>query len=155
MRLSKPFLFLSTIFLFTVIGCEDAFKDKQAIPYVPVDVKIELWMAEYKDLEMTSYPVYLTTYNGKGLGYNHNGIIVMQNTSNVYKCYDATCTKDLDCAITIQRGDPVAKCPKCGTQYLLEYGYQPGYSDSTQIEKVYPLQEYRVIQTGKTLIITN
>lgn len=153
--MKKIFFSFLVIFLTVSTSCEDKFVDKHAIPYVAVYAEIQLWMAEYQDLKFSYQPVYLGSYNGKGLGYNHNGLIVMKIADNEYKCFDATCTNDLSGSVSITKGSTMAKCPVCGTEFLLTYGYPIHSSDSTNTTKIYPLREYPVVASGNSLIVRN
>lgn len=141
-----------------IISCTDKLHDEHVIPYTPIDTRIELWMPDFQDLKIQNYPVYVrySTPKGEPLGYRGNGIIVLKTGSQEYKCYDATCTNcpDADSHIEIKKGDPVAFCPTCHTEFFLPYG-SPLDNENNESEnlKIYPLREYPVIISNNTLII--
>ncbi len=146
--------FVLTICCCGIIGCENKLADRHPIPYIPVNVRIDLWMADYQNLKTPYQPIYLNQYNGKTVGYRENGIIVIRISDNEYKCFDATCTKDPDAGthLEITKGSSTAVCPTCGTEFILQYGYPDKKEGDT--EKIYPLKEYPVKISNNTLIIS-
>lgn len=153
-------IYFSLLILFSslFLGCAKDLKRNTVIPYTPVDTRINLGWADYSDLNFPNRPVYIlySTPAGKPLGYNGNGIIVMQTDLDEYKCYDATCPKciDADTHIEITAGEQIARCPTCGTQFFLPYGIPLDTEENENNEdKVPPLQAYPVDVAGKILII--
>ncbi len=140
------------------ISCEDKLNEDHVIPYVSIDTRIDIRMADYQDLKQIYYPVYIlySSPAGRLMGYQGNGIIVLKIEEGAYKCYDATCTKCLnkDTHIEVKKGDPIALCPSCLTEFFLPYGtpMSKEEDDSDEI-KIYPLKEYPVAESGNYLVI--
>ncbi len=152
------FFLLLALSLFLFWGCSDDLKRNTVIPYTPIETRINLGWADYQDLNFPGRPVYIlySTPTGELLGYNGNGIIVMQTDMNEYKCYDATCPNciDADTHIEITAGDQIAKCPTCKTQFFLPYGIPlNAEEDENEEKKIAPLQSYPVDIAGNILIV--
>ena len=106
------FFLLLALSLFLFWGCSDDLKRNTVIPYTPIETRINLGWADYQDLNFPGRPVYIlySTPTGELLGYNGNGIIVMQTDMNEYKCYDATCPNCIDADTHIEL-QPVIRLP--------------------------------------------
>lgn len=152
---SKIILFLILILFFPgIISCEEAHSNNHIIPYVSIETEIPLWMPDFQCLTMPSQPVYITeSYpKSKPLGYNGNGIVVINTGSGEYKCWDATCTKDPDTGIPLEIKGAIASCPECSTEFSLLLGI-PLKSNSTEnSDKIYPLKEYPVRKTSNNTL---
>lgn len=152
---SKIVLFLIlTLFFLGIISCENAQTNNHIIPYVTIDTEIPLWMSEFQCLTMPSQPIHiLVSYpKSKALGYNGNGIIVINAGSDQYKCFDATCTKDPDTGIPLEIDGIIATCPECNTNFSLLNGMVLKTTDPEQNEKIYPLKEYPVGKTSSNAL---
>ena len=155
---SKIILFsVVTTILLTNLGCGKKFaekiRDKHIIPYVPIYTQIDLNLGGESNLQTPLQPLYisLSRPEGKPLGYNGNGIIVIRLNDTEYACWDATCTNctDLTSHFTQQDLDKeTATCPVCNTEFLLNYG-----TPSDRSKKIYPLRGYPVTKVGNKLIV--
>lgn len=126
-------------------------QDKHVIPYVPVETRVDLWMADFIDLKTPGNAKYIALSSlGKPLGYQQHGIMIFNGGSEGYKCWDATCTDCLSSETHLEIEGTDAVCPNCGTKFSLLYG-QPWESN----QEIYPLKGYAVSQNGNTLIISN
>lgn len=155
------FLLLATS-LIGIIGCGDKLAEelggKHIIPYTSVSTEINLNIGGNNSLNMPGQPRYFTTSVplGKPLGYNGHGIIVLKIRENEYKCWDATCTNCPDLTSYFEQSDLdglIATCPKCAMQFSLEYGSPFNQKENAKTGKIYPLKEYPVSISGKTLRI--
>lgn len=158
MQSKVVFFLLFTLFLSLFLSCSNDLKRNTVIPYTPIDTRINLGWADYSDLNFPNRPMYIlySTPSGKLLGYNGNGIIVMQTDMDEYKCYDATCPEciDADTHIEITSGEQIARCPNCETRFFLPYGIPlDSEDDDTEDKRVAPLQVYPVEVAGNILII--
>lgn len=155
---SKIIIFSLVILFFTgIIGCGDkmseAMKDKHIIPYVSVYTNIQWKLGGENELTWKNNPKYFSTStpDGKALGYKKHGIIIYTEDGAEFHCFDATCTNCPDLESYFTQKDlkgSIAVCPKCGTNFSLLFG-QP-FGNNT---KIYPLKEYPIQKTDKSLIV--
>lgn len=145
-------------FLLVNLSCEKKFaenlRDKHIIPYVPVYTQIDLGIGGESNLQVPGQPVYQTVSHpdGKPLGYNGNGIVVIRLNDTEYACWDATCTNcaDLTSHFTSKNFDgEMAVCPVCNTQFSLRLG-----SAFNATEKIYPLKSYPITKVGNKLVVS-
>lgn len=156
MKSKIVFFLIVTAIWGTNISCGDKFGknllDKHIIPDVPVYTRIDLaiggesnnWIGQPKYFSVSSI--------GKSLGYQGHGIIIFTSSNTDYKCYDATCTNCSDLSSYFQQQDlngSIAKCPVCGTEFLLDYGTPDGNNN-----KIYPLKEYPIVKSGNSLTVS-
>lgn len=137
-RLLPRLSLLLALVLVIAPACEDDFES--SIPYVEVYFSINL--VNHNELYTVGYPAYF----GGGYG----GIIIINNGSSYY-AYDGACPYDIDSDCRIEEDyEPIGTCPCCGTKYNLIDGAYTLSGPSGE-----PLKQYRVTQSGSTLIITN
>ncbi len=137
----KTALFLG--FLVTATGgCK---KEDSKVPYVDVNITINLDQPEYHDLRTTGGWLYLTG--------GSRGLIVYRLSSDEFKAYDRHCTykpsEDCDPAL-VDSSDIKIVCRDChGSQYSI--------TDGTVIKGPAnePLREYSTSFDGTLLRITN
>lgn len=156
---SKIVFFSIVLIILTInLGCgkkfSDNLKDKHILPYVPVYTQIDLGIGGESNLQTPGQPLYQTISrpNGKPLGYNGHGIIVIRLDDTEYACWDATCTncQDLTSFFTQQDLDgELAICPVCQTKFSLRYG-----TAFNQTETIYPLKSYPITKSGNKLIVS-
>lgn len=156
---SKIVFFSIVLIILTInLGCgkkfSDNLTDKHIIPYVPVYTQIDLGIGGESNLQISGQPLYQTVSrpNGKPLGYNGHGIIVIRLDDNEYACWDATCTNCQDLTSFFTQRDLINKtaiCPVCQTEFSLEIGYA-----FNQTEKIYPLKSYPITKSGNKLIVS-
>lgn len=139
------------------MGCGKKFtekiRDKHIIPYVPVYTQIDLNIGGESNLQTPLQPLYisLSRPDGKPLGYNGNGIVVIRLNDTEYACWDATCTNCADLTSHFTQQDlegEIAICPVCNTKFSLRYG-----TPFDLVEKIYPLRDYPTTKSGNKLII--
>lgn len=149
---SKIILFsLLTLLFWGILSCNDDLKNNRTVPYTPINVVIDIRYADFGDLKINNFPVYISVFSGKNVGYKGNGIIVMKIEEYKYVCYDATCPHCLeaDTHIEITKGNPIAQCPTCQTYFLLSYGIAID-SEDEEVEniKIPQLQSYPINVAG-------
>lgn len=145
-------IFAFATFLSINVCCSHKLEDRHIIPDVPVYTQIDLSIGGESDNWIDKPQYYQSSSTGKALGYNGHGIIIYTNNNTTFKCFDATCTNcsDLNSFMTQRDLDgSFARCPVCGTKFLLIYGYP----EETE-EKIYPLKEYPIVKSGNKLIVS-
>lgn len=134
--------------LFVMAGgqaCKDDYES--VIPYEPVDFTFNKSNAIELNIDGGSF--YLPN-----LGYG--GIIIfkdMTDSQNPYLAYDAACTYEVSSSIRVETtpGSGVAKCPKCGSEFILMGGTgSPVKGPATE-----PLRQYRTSFSGALINIRN
>lgn len=156
MKSKVVIFFIGIVFSVANVGCThklgENLVDKHVIPDVPVYTQINLSVGGESNNWIGNPRYFSSSQTGKSLGYNGHGIIIYTNNNTEFKCYDATCTRcpGLTSYMTQQdlQGN-FAKCPVCGTRFLLFYGYPEGVE-----EKTYPLKEYPIVKSGNKLIVS-
>jgi nitrite reductase/ring-hydroxylating ferredoxin subunit len=147
----KFFLFICIIGVFLASGCENT--DKFQFPPVYLSVSINLINdPEFLSLQQASASMEITRHpNGEStIGYANNGIIVYNNGDEFY-AFDRTCPHDLPASVAISLDGSMAKCPKCGSVYVLP---SAGLPASGSVSKYY-LKQYHTsynINTGVLFI---
>ena len=125
-------------------GCKDDYIS--VIPYVYVNMNFN--------------PTNIIEFNIPGGSYyfanaGFGGIIVFRDlidSSNPFLAFDATCTHETSqsCRVAAD-GSGLAKCPCCGSVYIL-FG---GNGSPTSGPAIEPLKQYRTTYTGGRIIVTN
>ena len=143
----KGFIIALTVLFVTVgsQGCKDDYES--TVPYVPVDYN--LIPANIIELNIPGGSFYLPR-----LGYG--GVIVFRDladSQNPFLAYDATCTYELSstCRVVAADGSGIAKCPCCGSEYIL-FG---GNGNPTKGPAIEPLRQYRTSFSGSIINIRN
>ena len=137
-RFTRRLSFFILLILVFSQGCKDDYTT--SIPYVKVSLHINL--TNSNGLTVPGNPVY---FNG-----GYSGIIVIY-TGFSYYAYDATCPNEISigCKI-VADGDVIGTCSCCESQFNLMDGGYVIKGPATE-----PLKQYRVTESGGTLIITN
>lgn len=139
----------SIFVLILLVPLNSCKKDQDYVPYVPVDLSLNLTILN--DLTITGSS---TLFDKDGYG----GIIVfcqyydvVTPSLSVYYAYDATCTYEIskDCVLENIGNNVNATCPCCGSEYSLFDGY-PYKGDASQ-----GLKEYNVAVINDILRIYN
>lgn len=153
---TKISIFFIAITFCTFFSCENSENRYQPIPNIRLS--IELNQINMPELQSLLIPKYIANYNGKKVGYQGHGIYIVQTSNGVFKAFDASCTY-----ISGDEQHPIIKehllpkekngllvyCPKCKTEFNLQYGNkQKGVAK-------YPLKEYKIRVSGKTIRIFN
>ena len=118
---------INTIFsifvILLILTCNSCKKDQEYIPYVPVNLSLNLTILN--DLTVTGSSI---VFDQDGYG----GIVVFcqyydafNPSQSEYYAYDATCTFEISKECTVENiGKNVkAICPCCGSEYSLFDGY--------------------------------
>jgi len=131
--------------LAAIHGCKDDYES--AVPYVPVNFNLN--PTNIIELNIPGGSTYLRN-QGNG------GIIVFRDLlddPNPFLAYDATCTYELSttCRVTVTEGSGLAKCPCCGSEYILF----SGNGSPTKGPAVEPLKQYRTDYAGGLISIRN
>ena len=112
-------------------------------PYIPnynFEVVIDMNLPLYSQLQYPSNAIYIGQGGARGL--------IVFNTGSGYVAYDAACpNQNISSCSTLQIDGIMAICPCDDAQYNLFTGESPGLP--------YPLKNYRVNQSGSSLIIRN
>ena len=140
MRLAKLIIFLITFVFF--ISCNGS---KNKIPYVYVDMTLNLDNPEFADLSVPGGYVYVTG--------GFNGIVVYRTSRDEFKAYERACPYDPECGrvyVVIDSLYLIDTC--CGSKFSLTYDGAVLKGPADQ-----PLREYRTIYypNSNTLQITN
>ena len=168
---SKINIFLLFLLLFTaIVSCN---KDKyEQVPYVPVNVKINLYshltfmgigetvmvlpdddnIGYIKFNDDSGNNVSLTS---KVYGY---GIILYRYDQELFLAYDRTCTFRPEtnyCALEFDGSGILPTCPCCSSRFIVSYaGEATGYPTSDS-QAALALKQYRTTVSNGTLTITN
>ena|ERR1035437_1136105 len=135
---------LQFIILFILLfagACKD--ETPYTIPYVPFAFSVYPNSLD-SDLGVSRYKYFLR------VGYR--GIVVYRLAMDQFMAYDRACTFDsqnLKAIIEVDATGLVAKCPVCGSQYLLTDGY-PLKGPAKN-----PLLKYQTSWDGFQVVITN
>ncbi len=131
-------IIISSIF----ISCDSDNGINKVLPYVPrTDITINLDDPKYYDLQNPNHAVIITQYNGKTVGYEGHGIIIIKAFENDYRAWDATSTYNNNKVLIIDGA--IGICPNSGIKYNLINGVPLEDNNTKQQWKVYPLQPYR------------
>ncbi len=138
---TKIAFFLITIFLLN--ACNGG---KNKIPYVYVDITLQLDNPEFSALSVPGGYVYITG--------GFSGIIVYREDRDVFKAYERACPYDPECGRVYLNGDSLVLTDSacCGSKFSLRYDGAVLKGPSEQ-----PLRQYKTIYYPETntLRITN
>jgi nitrite reductase/ring-hydroxylating ferredoxin subunit len=137
---------LLSIFILTGInGCKDDYTS--VIPYVVVNENFNT--TNYIELNIPGGSIYLKNSGFGGLIIFHD----LVEGSNPYLAYDAACTYEVSSTVRVEviEGSGLAKCPKCGSQFIL-FG---GNGSPTKGPAIEPLKQYHTLYTGGRIIVSN
>ena len=140
MKISKPFLFL--IFLFLFAACTEE-EPRPPIPYVPVNIEINLQDLRYQSLHNEGW-LYLEG--------GYRGIILIKDGPNVYRALERACP--------YHPTDPCAKVEMHSSSlYLFDACCDSHFSklgNVTSGPAQHPLLQYNTYQSGTNyLVISN
>ena len=151
---SKISFFLFTGLILFSISCSR--EENDVIPYTYVNFTLNLYDPLFTNLNPQFGSIIINAntnnwaYSG---GFNDNGIIIFHGVDQFY-AYDRTCPHDFTIdgsSIKVDIVDLVyAECPVCHTKYGLTIGGTPAEGPGK-----YPLKNYRVVNYGNSLNITN
>lgn len=153
--LSKLMKILLTVLSFLIfVTC--AKKSEEVIPDTYVNFSIRLDNPQFTDLNAIGNSVLITSeYAGRGsAGYDYNGIIIYRYSEDEFYAFDRTCPYNLKKSIAVKTGnasDPIAKCPECGSEYVLPslaFPTEKGPSKS-------PLKQYNTNFNGVMISVYN
>lgn len=138
-------VFAALLVLATINGCKDDYES--TVPYVPVNYSLN--PTNIIELNIPGGSAYLPNL-GNG------GIIVFRDlvdSPNPFLAFDATCTYELsfDCRVTAADASGLAKCPCCGSEYIL-FG---GNGNPIKGPAVEPLKQYHTSYAGGLINIRN
>ena len=139
--MKKWFLFCILLAVYLLTACAD--EEKNPLPYVRVNFSIGIYM----DINLTNgHPTKVPGY-----GYKGNGVIIVPPSfsSDDYKAFDATCTRNINeetRSITVNPEAFTASC-SCGTIYNLRTGYAQN--------QTFHLQRYRAYESNGRVFVTN
>ena len=139
-RLPTFLLLLSLIIIFS---CN---KNKKRVPYVPIDLYINITLPSYTNLNLIGGWVYVSG--------GSKGLIVYRQTADNFMVYDRHCTYDVNAACapaTVDSTNLTISCTCDGSQYQL---YDGAVINGPA---TYSLQQYQSIYDGlaNTLHIYN
>lgn len=143
-KISSFSIFFSMFFLI-FFSCDEQIGS--SIPYVQVNVSIDIQDPRYNELFLVSGRAYI-----ENEGYHRNGIVVYQWSIDEFKAFDRTCTYKIEdnCAVTFdERNVTRVNCPCCKSVFDLIYG------TATSGLATENLKEYRTSFNGTTLRIYN
>lgn len=137
---------LICFFILTGInGCKDDYTS--VVPYMNVNMDFNI--TNYIELNISGGFVY---FKNAGFG----GVIIFRDlvdSSNPYLAFDATCTYEVSstCRVVVTEGSGIAKCPCCGSEYIL-FG---GNGSPTKRPAIEPLKQYQTTFNGGRITVRN
>ena len=143
--LIKPVLFSFLLLLvFTPEGCKKS-TVCNGIPNVSVNAVVDVSMPQNSALATVGGYELVTGGN--------NGIIIYRSTTSTFAAYDAMCpnegTANYKAQVQPQSGGIYAKCPVCGSTFLLSDG------SVSKGPSTCPLKAYTTYFSGSTVNVTN
>ncbi len=138
----SSFLFLLAL---AFAGCDNDPVPAEIPPATFDDIFINLDLPEYQPLDVQGY-VYIQAGGGS------NGIILYKNSASDYNAYERTCSYDPYSAtaiIEVTPGNISMVDYTCNSYFGFESGQPQGGPAYV------PLRQYTVIQTGRSLTITD
>jgi len=150
-KLSK--ILLITLSLLIFVTC--AKKKEEIIPNTYVNFTIRLDDPKFTDLHAIGNSVIITSeYAGRSsAGYDYNGIIVYRFSEDEFYAFDCTCPFNIDNSISVtteNTSDIIAKCPECGSEYIL-----PNLAFPKKGPSRVPLKQYNTNFDGVTISVYN
>lgn len=164
-NLSKLFLFLLILAFVLIVSCKDINKDN--VPYVPVDIVLDLQAdlsnlgvgesailtpdsESFGVLRFSSSKLPAITLGQQVLG---NGLILHRIGTTDFMVFDITCTFNATtdyCTLEMDETWLVPKCPCCGSEFniLLEASPVSGPA-------AFPLKQYSSFVRNNQLFIRN
>ncbi len=139
----KPKILFFLICAALIVNCNDI---HQVMPSVPVNVIL------HTDTDLANLGIGNTIVCPKAGGYL--GIIIFRNGYDEYYAFERTCTNfpNDTSAVVAEKGDVIAKCPKCGSTFIFTAN---GALVSTGPAR-FPLKQYRTyLDPSKRLYISN
>jgi len=151
-KLSK--ILLITLSLLIFVSC--AKKKKEIIPNTYVNFTIRLDDPMFTNLHAIGNSVIITSeYAGRSsAGYDYNGIIVYRFSEDEFYAFDRTCPYNISNSISVtteNTSDPIAKCPECGSEYVLPSLAFPTEKGPSRV----PLKQYNTNFDGVTISVYN
>lgn len=121
-------------------GCDE--ENQQYIPYVQVDIYLNLSLPAYQTLNFPNEYIYI---NGGSRG------IVVYNDNGTYRCFDrhSPYEPQNNCMVSVNTGTIIAEDPCSGSQFILTDGSVVGGPATL------PLKPYHNTFDGTTIHITN
>ena len=136
--------FLLSLFIIGTISPSCESNRKQIIPYVQVQVDLDLY-AELGTMGIGSTRVLPNE--------GYRGIVLYREDDMLFHAYDMTCTEypaHDEAVVRDSIFEGVYTCPECNSRYVIING---AYPDSGPAQ--YPLVEYRTRIQGNLLLISN
>ncbi|MCD6567081.1 MAG: hypothetical protein J7K53_14175 [Bacteroidales bacterium] len=151
-KLSK--ILLITLSLLIFVSC--AKKKEEIIPNTYVNFTIRLDDPMFTNLHAIGNSVIITSeYAGRSsAGYDYNGIIVYRFSEDEFYAFDRTCPYNISNSISVtteNTSDPIAKCPECGSEYVLPSLAFPTEKGPSRV----PLKQYNTNFDGVTISVYN
>lgn len=141
--MSKPKILLFLICIAFTSNCNDI---HQVIPSVPVNISLDT------NTDLAGLGVGTAVVSPKGGGFM--GILIFRNAYSDYYAFERTCTNypNDTSAVVVGKGEIVARCPKCGSEFILT-------ADGALVSKgpaKFPLKQYRTfLDPSRRLFISN
>ena len=139
----KSFL-LCFFLLFGANSCDDEYVS--VIPYVTVNMNIN--PTNFIEFNIPGGSYYFGNYG-------YGGVLIFRDltdSSNPFLAFDAACTYEVSstCRV-VADGSGLAKCPCCGSQYIL-FG---GNGSPTKGPAIEPLKQYRTTYSTGRIVVRN
>jgi nitrite reductase/ring-hydroxylating ferredoxin subunit len=111
-NLKKPYLLFFLFISFLAIGLTDCRRNRNMMPYVPVDIYLNISLPAYSNLNIIGGWVYVTGGN--------NGILVYRQTYETILAFERRCTFEVEnaCgAVTVDSTGLTVVCECDGSKY--------------------------------------
>ena len=148
MKYSKLQIFCLLIVLMSPLYSSCKKEIKNPIPSIYLDFTINVKTdPEYLNLDFQNNAMIIKNDAIGATGYDNNGVIVYNAGDHQYYAFDCTCPYDYPNSIAVQlTGAATAKCPECGSIYVLTSSGMPTLSGPATL----PLKEYRTFYNVNT-----
>jgi hypothetical protein len=153
MRHSKIHIFLLTFVLFVGLSSSCEKQQQHPVPSAYANFSINLQTdPEFIRLAVPGNSMVINNYTvgASTLGFDNNGVIVYNAGDGEFYVYDRTCPYDMPKSIAVESdGQVFAKCPECGTEYVLSSFGNPTIDGPG----IWALKEYKAYYNVNTDVL--
>ena len=139
------FLLFSTVLLTLSSSCTKDLRNPIPTIYLNFSINVKT-DPEYLNLDYQNNAMIIKNDAIGATGYDNNGIIVYNAGDHDYYAFDCTCPYDYPQSTAVELTGSTAKCPKCGSIYVLSSSGTPTVNGPATL----PLKEYQTIYNQNT-----